>query len=87
LIFIQFLARNPNRRREKSQIPSSKSQENLKVSTKSYETTDNGDSANDEELMCSAVEARRQKMPNEPVVGQALRLPYNLFCAHIAATS
>jgi hypothetical protein len=33
-----------------------------------------------------------KKLPNQPVVGQALRLPgqatrlpYNLFCAHIAA--
>ena len=55
---------------------------------------DNADGPDDEEVMCSAVEARRQKMPNEPVVGEALRLPgqatrlpYNLFCAHIAATS
>ena len=43
--------------------------------------------------MCPAVEARLQNLPNEPAVGQALRLPgqatrlpYNLFCAHIAAT-
>jgi hypothetical protein len=47
--------------RAKSQIPSSKSQANLKVSTKSYETTDNADATDDEGLMCSAVKARRQK--------------------------
>ncbi len=45
LIFIQFLARNL-----KSQVP--KPQANLKVSTsESYETTDNADGTDDEEVM------------------------------------